>query len=841
LGNTFKSFTFGTNLNSYLLKNNFIILIIIISITFSFSSCNAVKYVPENEHLLTKNTVFVNDKKTVKTEITDYIVQRPNQLVLGVPLSLSVYNLGNKNFENNFNEWKLDNPKKYKRNVAIFSEKQTRGVREFKYSTHQWFFKTGEEPSILNSNKTKLTIKNLSQHYFNEGYFNAKVTSEDELLKGKKAKVNYFIETSKPYILDSISTSIKSTVLDSIYATSKSKSIIKEGNQYRLSSFMAEQDRITKLFRNSGVYRFNKNAITFEADSSDYKLNIEFLINDSIANVPFKVQKIKKINVYTDYSFLTKDNPIKDSISYKGFSFLAQDKLEYNPTYLLNSIFIDPNGLYQDKTRELTRKHLRGLKNFRTVDIKYLELENDELEASIFLTPLKKYAIGFETELTHSNVRQLGTLAKVSFLNRNTFKGAEIFKISVQGSFIDSKDAADNDKLLNAWEVGADISLEFPRFLTPFNQDKLISKSKSPKTNLILGTSLQKNIGSDKQKFTGIIDYTWEASQKVMHSLQIFNTQFIKNLNPDQYFYVYSFEYRQLEDIQQEFFPNYPLTEDNAIEFIEEKITPEFEESNLEDYQIAKDIESNYYIITENAFIPSVAYTFTYNNRESYKDNNFSFFRARVSAAGNIATSITKQKDSNSVKTMFNTPISQFIRTDFEYKKFWSLSLKKTIAFRAFAGIAMPYGNSETIPFSRSYFIGGPNDLRAWKVYDLGPGATKTGLEYNVGTLKLLSSIEYRFEILNSIKGALFVDVGNIWDITNSTLTPPEAKFTGLESLKDTAVGSGFGIRYDLSFILIRLDLGFKTYEPYLEEGEKWFKHYNFANAVYNFGISYPF
>ena len=114
-------------------------------------------------------------------------------------------------------------------------------------------------------------------------------------------------------------------------------------------------------------------------------------------------------------------------------------------------------------------------------------------------------------------------------------------------------------------------------------------------------------------------------------------------------------------------------------------------------------------------------------------------------------------------------------------------------------------------------------------------------IDYNVGNLKFISSFEYRFKIINSVKGALFVDAGNIWDISNSSVTESEAKFNGIKSLKDIAVGSGFGIRYDLSFILIRLDLGFKTYEPYLDSGEKWFKHVNFANNVYNFGISYPF
>jgi len=163
------------------------------------------------------------------------------------------------------------------------------------------------------------------------------------------------------------------------------------------------------------------------------------------------------------------------------------------------------------------------------------------------------------------------------------------------------------------------------------------------------------------------------------------------------------------------------------------------------------------------------------------------------------------------------------------------------LAFRSFIGVAIPYGNSTTIPFSRSYFIGGPNDLRAWKIYDLGPGSTQSGLEFNVGNLKFISSLEYRFKIINSIKGGLFIDAGNIWDITNSSVNSSEARFNGINSLKDIAIGSGFGIRYDLSFILLRLDLGFKTYEPYLPEGNKWFSNYNFNKTVYNFGISYPF
>jgi outer membrane protein assembly factor BamA len=822
------------------LKNNIIILILFLGISYSFSSCNSVKYVPENKSLLTKNNIFVNDKKNVDDEINDYIVQRPNQLVLGILFPLHFYNIGNKNFETDFDKWKLENPNWYKFTAGVFSEKQAKGIRNFKYKTHQWYLNNGEPPVILDEKKSKQTVENLTKHYVNEGFFKVNVSFEEKQLKNKKSEINYLIKTDAPYTLDSVSTTIKASILDSLYNANLNNSFIKKGNQFKLSSFINEQNRLSKLFRNSGVFRFNKNAITFEVDTLDYSANIDLIINDSIGNVPFKIQKIKNIKIYTDFSYNKKDDPVKDSLNYNGYSFMAYNQIKYNPKLLLNSIFIEPNSIYKDETRELTRKNLRGLSNFRSVDIKYTELENDMLDASIYLTPLKKYSLGFNTELTHSNIRQLGISGKLSFSNRNIFKGAEILKFSVQGSFLDSKDAADNERLLNAWEIGGDVSLELPRFLLPFKTDKIISKRKSPKTTFTIGTSLQKNIGLDNQKFTGIIDYTWESSITKKNSFQLLNAQFIQNLNVSSYFTIYNSEFTQIQNIANTYF-NETITTTNAIEFIDTNINSSFEATNPLEFKVAQNVRNRFNIITEDVFVPSVSYTFTYNNSKNYKDIDFSFFRARLVSSGNLTTLLTSQKDANNVKTLLKTPIAQYLKTDFEYKKFWNLSLENVLAFRSFLGVAIPYGNSSTIPFNRSYFVGGPNDLRAWKIYDLGPGSTQSGLEFNVGNLKFISSLEYRFKIINSIKGALFVDAGNIWDITNSAITTSEAKFNGFNSLKDIAIGSGFGIRYDLSFILLRLDLGFKTYEPYLSNQNKWFNNYNFQKTVYNFGISYPF
>ncbi len=819
-------------------------LILLVVAGIFLSSCSAVKYVPKDEHLLTKNTIFINGNKNVDDEITGYIVQRPNQLVLGFPFPLHFYNVGNKDFETDFEKWKEKHPKRYNFTTKIFSEKQYRGIRKFKYKRHQWWLKNGEEPSILNKSKTKQTIENLRQHFYNEGFLKAKVTAEYDYSERKRVKVNYFVTTNKLYKIDSISTNIKSKPLDSIYNISKDESIIKKGDPFKLSLFVEERERLTKLFRNSGVYRFNKNTITFEADSSNfanYKSNIDLLITDSILSAPFKIQKVMKTKVYTDYSFQTKNQEITDTLNYKGFTFLSREKLKYKPDFLANLIYIDSNSIYKDESTQLTRKSFRDLKLFRSVNIRYDEIENDDLEASIFLNPLKKYGLELNAEITHSNERQFGILGMISFLNRNTFKRGEIFKFSIQGAFSSSKDVSDKQRFLNGWEIGSDIQLEIPRFLIPFKKNKRLKKAKSPKTIFTIGTSLQKNIGLDKQRFTGIIDYTWETSKTKSHSFQFFNAQFIQNINPGHYFYIYESEFSKLQTINDSYFNDVTLNEDNALQFINDNITSDFEQNHPEDYKIAKNVEERNSIITEDVLIPSMAYTFTYNNRENYKDDNFSYFRARVASSGGIFTTVTNNLNENNVKTIFDIPIAQYIRTDIEYKKFWEMSANNILAYRVFMGVAIPYGNSQTIPFNRNYFIGGPNDLRAWKVYDLGPGASQTNLEYNVGNLKFLTSLEYRFEILNSLKGALFVDAGNIWDITNSSIISESGKFKNFDSIKNIAIGSGFGIRYDLSFILLRFDFGFKTYEPYNAEGEKWLQNYNFANTVFHFGISYPF
>ena len=823
------------------------------------SACSSVKRINGTKYLLTQNTIIVNDKKNNNTDLTELLVQKPNSKTLGLPLSLYFYNLGDNNKPKKASDWGTLKPKTYNFIKNIFSEKQSISFANSMIGINNWFLKNGQAPITIDDKKIKKTINNLTAYHKNRGYFRVEVNSNKKLLNNKRGEIDYIINTGRPTYIDSIRTKIKSPVLDSLYQSKKALSYLKTGEQFIESNFIKEAKRITNLFRNNGIYHFTENDLGYynidTANTNNYRTNIDLVIfdkkrilktNGDYILKPYRIQKIRKVTVFTDYSFSKKDNPNLDSTSYKGITFLAHNKIKYNPKLLSESIFIRPNEVYADSLRNLTRKHLKSLRNFKVINIKYEPVDslNNELDVSILLTPLDKFSLDLETELTHSNIRDLGVSAKFSIVNRNIFKGAEIFKLSFLSSFFNaSQDANKEEQFFNSWEIGADMSLEIPRFVAPFGINKFVPKRMSPRTIFSLGTSIQQNIGLDRETLTALMSYKWQYNAKKTIQLDIFNTQYVRNLRIGNYFDIYNSEYIKLNSVAKEFYnnPSYNLErQQETVSFMSTVFNdPNFLVNNPDSYRNNLNILDRYNIITSDFLIPTIAYSFTYNNQNDFRDNNFSFFKIRVANSGNIGGLLSNKKNNNNRKTIFNIPLAQYFKTDIEYKKFWEIDDTSVIGFRSFIGAIIPYDNS-AIPFTKSYFAGGSNDIRAWQTYDLGPGNRNSGLEYNIGSLKFLTSAEYRFDLFGSLKGALFVDAGNIWDITNSIFAEEEAKFNGINSVKDIAVGSGFGLRYDFSFLVFRLDLGFKMHEPYLETN-KWFRNYNFSNAVYNIGINYPF
>ena len=843
-------------------------ILIFIVIISTITSCSVVKRVGDNQHLLTQTSVFVNDKKNPTEEINNLIYQHPNNTLLGFPLRLHIYNLARKNRDSLFEAWLDKHPKRRARLTKKLSKKQLGQLKMSSLGFNSWLRKTGEAPIIIDSLKTEKSKKRLEGYYFINGWFDREVTYSINETNNKRATIDYYVKTGKPYVLDSIIPKISSPIIDSLYQVSKTQSLLKKDNQYKEIDITNERDRLSSAFRNSGVYHFSQDYVNFVLDTlgTNKKVNVDVIIQnrkirneDSVATVPFKIYKVKEVNIITDYAFMNEGMPFQDSISYENYNLYSYGKMRYRPKALIDAIFISKGSIFKDIDRINTYRHLNELRTFKYPTIDYIENVNDTtLTANIKLSARKKYGLGFNANISQSNIQSIGFSFSTSLFIRNIFRGAETLEVSAIGAIGASKDGAKTtSQFFDINELGADIKLTIPRFFFPFDTERIIPKHMSPSTRISLGFTSQTNIGLNKQTVNGIFNLKWNPTQRATNSFDLFNTQYIRNLNPGNYFGVYQNSFNRLENIAlntyntpSEFIfidnnGNESLIESRADDFINLVLADtNFQSTNPEDYQNVNNIKERKIRLTENNLIFSSTYSYVKDKRESLIDNSFSIFRFKIESAGNMLTSASKllglNKNSNNKFDLFGVQYSQYVKTEFDYIKHWSLGRNDVIAIRGFFGIAIPYGNSNSIPFSKSFFGGGPNDNRAWTAYDLGPGSSDSNNEFNEANMKLAFSIEHRFNLFGSVNGALFIDAGNIWNVLDSE-EDPNATFDGFSSLKDIAIGSGFGLRYDFGFFVLRGDIGFKTYDPSYKDNNRWLNDFNFANAVYNIGINYPF
>ena len=831
-------------------------------------ACNTMKRVPDTKFLLTKNKIMVDGKVNKDENIVNLLYQKPNSKFLGIHLRLNLFNLANPNPDSTYQAKFKNNPEKYKRKAKWLSAKQVdRLGKSFWYhGIHDFLKKTGEPPVIIFTIKTKKSALRLQSYFFNEGYFNAKVTTKTDSISSKKARIEYTVTTGKPYFIDTLKTTIQTRVLDSMFKSKVSLSLLKSGKQYKTSLLNDEKNRISDYFRNNGVYYFQPNYVTFDIDTiskskkADVNLKINdysYQENDSTKTEPFKIYKISDVDIYTDYA-PNSSNLITDSTSYKNFNLYSQAKLKYKPKAITDAVFITKGGLFSDNKTVLTSRYLNNLKIFNYPAIQYVVDKRDNtaqsLIAKIYLTPRKKYSFGSSFDLTHSNIQDIGIGGSATLSIRNVFNGAETLEISGRGNIGSSKDlATPNNNFFNVSEYGIDLKLNFPRIFMPFRTERIIPKSMIPSTLVAAGLSVQKNIGLDKENFTGSLSYNWSPKKSYSANLDLINIQFVRNLNPENYFNVYTSSYNALNEIGKIYNQNSNYINSDGNLKIEEG-TSGFTNDVLSGntslnstdtaYKTVKSNNERKNRLTENDFILATNYSFSKTTKTNLQDKNFYQFKAKIESAGSLLSLISNvsqlNKDENGNYKIFNIEYSEYLKTEFDYIKYWDLSKEKIFALRTFFGIAIPFGNSNNIPFSRSYFSGGSNDNRAWQPYGLGPGSSGSVNDFNEANMKIALSGEFRFKILGSLKGALFADAGNIWNVLDN-VTDEKSTFTNLNDLKEVALGTGMGFRYDLKFFIVRFDFGFKTYNPAKEIGNRWFKELNFSQSVLNFGINYPF
>ncbi|WP_208328364.1 translocation and assembly module lipoprotein TamL [Flavobacterium poyangense] len=851
------------------MKKNSTKILAFILIAILICACNAVKRVPDGKSLLTKNNILVNGKSTNDETASNQMYQKPNGTLLGYKLRLNLYNLANLNPDSTYQAKFKNNPGLYERQSKILSAKQVdRLGQSFLYKgIHEFLKNTGEPPVIIDTAKTKKTLLRLKFYYFNNGYFNVKTAYTIDSIARKKARINYHITTGPAYLLDSIRTTILTPALDSLYKTNKELSLVKSGNQFKTSDFEEEKNRITTYFRNHGAYYFQPTYVTYDIDTigKKNKADVNLIINnntiqekDSSRTEPFKLYKISDVNIYTDYSAANSKGQIKDSTTYNNFNLYSYKKLKYKPRAITDAVFITKGSVFSDTRTTLSSRYLNNLKIFNYPSIQYEVDKRDStaqsLIANIFLTPRKKYSFGATLDLTHSNIQNFGIGASISQTIRNVFNRAETLEISARVNIGSSRDMANpNNNFFNVSEYGLDMKLNFPRILLPFGTEKIIPKRMIPSTSISSGFSKQRNIGLDKENFTGGLAYNWSPKRNNTAKFELLNAQFVRNLNPGNYFNVYTSSYNELNDIASTYNTD-PLNLDENGDLIITEGTSNFTSQVLNgktsltpsdpNYKEVESIEERRVRLTENDFILATSYTFTKTTKKDLADNTFYQFKTKIESAGTLLSAISNiaslPKNASGNYEIFNLEYSEYIKTEFDYIKHWDFGKEKVLAVRSFFGIAIPFGNSNYIPFSRSYYSGGSNDNRAWQPYSLGPGSTNASNDFNEANMKIAFSGEFRFKVFGDVKGAIFADAGNIWNVLDNVIDE-KAKFNNLNDLADIAVGTGFGLRYDLSFFVVRLDLGFKTYNPSHEKGDRWFKEYNFGHSVLNFGINYPF
>ena len=837
-------------------------------------SCNSLKKVEDDEYLVVKNSIYADSIKINNEELQSLIYQKPNSTVLGYPLRLNLYNLAKENPDSSFNAWLYRKENRKRRLTKLLSAKQVERLGESFLVTglSNWLEDIGEAPVILDTTRTRLSLARLSAYYQGKGYFTNNTTYEiDSSKQNKKAKINYHIELGNPYMIDSLGNNISSTAIDSLYFLNSVNSLIKEGQQFDLSKFNSERERLTSVFRNSGIRNFQESSITFDIlrdttkVADDQKMNITLNIGDlktrgenEVTTSAYKVEKINKINIYTDY-LSTNTNDSLYTIDYRDYTIHYSKNFDIKPKTLANAIFFKKDSIYRDVDKIRTSRQLNALNIFKYPNIIFeADSIGNKVNTNIYLAPKSKYSLGTNFEVSRSNLRRLGVGLSTTLLIRNIFKGAENLSISADGTY---GLLSSNTFQANYFsEFGGDITLDFPRIWFPFiNTSRIIPNYTLPKTRIAIGTSFQNNIGLDKQTFNTVLGYNWVPSDFVKHNVELLNIQYVRNVNSNRFFNVYNNTFERLDAIADNY-QNDPLlstffeVETDAtdpkliipsgttgfIKAIENRTIS----ATTVDFNNVTLIEERRKRLTENNLIFATNYTFNKTNRTGIIDNSFYQFRWKLESAGNLLSAFSSfvpfNKNDQEQLLVFGVPFSQYIKNEFEYVKYWDLSRSNVLAARAFFGIAIPYGNSNNIPFVRSYFAGGSNDNRAWFPYSLGPGSVSAVNDFNEANLKLALNLEYRFPIVGDINGAIFADAGNIWNVLDN-VEDPQATFDGVASLKDIALGSGIGLRYDFTYFLFRLDLGFKTYNPAEIQSERWFKDYNFANSVLQIGINYPF
>ncbi|CEJ71783.1 Surface antigen [Chryseobacterium oranimense G311] len=838
-------------------------------------ACSTTKKVPEGEYLLTKNNFKFEDKKeSFDEELKDYVQQKPNKKqLLFMPLSLGFYNMANPKYDTLLNEYmtypsEMRNQKLRDSLFLKYDMKSSVGKTLFMDRLlHTW----GTPPVILDQTRSEKSAESIEKRLVYRGFWDAKVDFKHVIdSASRKAAVNYFIRHNDPTYIKDYYYNITDPTVKGLYWQKLDKSLIRSGQRLDQTVLEKEVTRITDLMRENGYYRFNSSneEIYFVADSLKSKKQVPLTleIHKDSADHPYKVATIGNIDVaIVNEAGDFPKNTVKDSL--RRIRFHKMDD-NYKISSLWRAVIVDHKKVYDQKALDLTKRNFIAMNNFSILKARDslrrggVTAPNDSIIDVLYvLKPLPKYELKLGTDINYSQILNLGVSPSVDLTTRNVFRGAENLSTSISGTFGSIRSTKNIDKRELAYEISAQASLNFPRLLLPFNYYKLLPKRYTPISSIILGASVQNNIGLGRVNFNTGLNYQANVNDQVSHRLTLFNTQVSLTKNKDAYYDYFSNDESIRKDIFSSYFAFDPVTQQKylsgelTLDNVSRQIVQDVNYQGVLD-QKGQDLLTafkgtlvNKDRQTQDVLISSLIYNFVYNEIGKKDYPNALYFNGKVELAGNILSIFNQRRDDGGViaspqRTIFGIPYAQFVKFDVDARKYFKFG-NQTLVLRQFIGLGIPYGNSKDMPVIKSYFNGGSNDIRAWVAFGgLGPADSQLDERvrtYMTDNLKLTTNIEYRIPFNDMYEGALFTDIGNTWSIKdNNNGYGDEFKFN--KFLGQMGVGSGFGLRVNVAYITFRLDLAYKIYDPNKPDGERWrFKNFQPFKPTLNIAFGYPF
>lgn len=663
-------------------------------------------------------------------------------------------------------------------------------------------YKFGEPPVLASLSAIEKNRAILQNRLENRGYFGDTVTF-DTSVKNKRAFVTYTATVRQQYKLGKVAFPTDSSDLGKGIALATRRSRLRTGRAYDLDVIKEERTRIDTRLKQRGFYYFNEDYLLAKADSTvgDYKVDLTMQVKPEMPAQAARPYRINKVVVYADYDMRDTTMKAAGVTRLDGYTIVDQQHM-FNPKIFSRTLVFDSGDLYNREAHNLSLNRLTTLGVFKYVKARFREVPNSKqplLNVYYYLTPTEKKSIRFEASaLTKSNNANGGEL-QVNWRHRNLLRGAELFVVTAYAGLEQQLSGQGN---IATRRIGATVSLSVPRIIAPFyfnTNSGFVPKTKAELGYEIYTRSSQYTLTSSKATF----GYIWKESAQKEHTLNILSVNYVKPTNIDSAFQ----------------------------KGLDTNIT------------LARSIERQFIIGTN--------YNFNLNTQISpnRRLNNF-YFNGNIDLSGNLLGIITGARvTEGKEKQIFNTPFSQYTKLEVDFRHYLSLGRFTQFVSRITGGVGFAYGNSLALPFIKQFFAGGVNDIRAFRSRSLGPGtyyggdrSTASFLPDQPGDVKLEMNAELRAKLFSIVRGALFIDAGNIWT-RRTDPTRPGSVFTK-DFLQQIAVGAGAGIRFDISILILRLDVAFPIRKPWLPDGSRWVINDVglFRNDwVYNLAIGYPF